>query len=181
MKRPAAARSARQARLGAIQLSDLARTGIKAWYQSTGALRGEPRLRLARLRPFDRPVDVSRCFCSSPHRRRAVPMAGLDPGLRRDGHGEQRVHTCESSVRRPIGEEGQLLKGKNRVCPALPGAAAGTRQFLRVCRPWRRALDQAREVRFGLDGRYQAEQGARFPAIQPPGEPEPARPWRRRI
>jgi hypothetical protein len=33
-------------------------------------------------------------------------MVGLDPGLRRDGHGEQRVHTCESSVRRPIGEEG---------------------------------------------------------------------------
>jgi cytochrome c len=33
-------------------------------------------------------------------------MAGLDPGLRWDGHGEQRVHDCESAVRRPIGEDG---------------------------------------------------------------------------
>jgi hypothetical protein len=31
-------------------------------------------------------------------------MAGLDPGLRRDGHGEQGVHACDSSLRWPIAE-----------------------------------------------------------------------------
>jgi hypothetical protein len=54
--------------------------------------------------PIRRPVDVSRCLFKSPHRRRPVPMAGIDPGLRRDGQGEQRAHACQRSFRRPVGE-----------------------------------------------------------------------------
>ena len=68
----------------------------------------------ARLRPFDGSVGVSRC-CSGEFapREGPVPIDGMDPGLRRDGHGEQRVHACERSARPPIGEVG-LARGNRR-------------------------------------------------------------------
>ena len=68
-----------------------------AWRVRARARRPRPTA-LARPRPFDRPVDVSRCFFECPHRRRPVPMAGLDPGLR----GRHRLGSDNKGCKRAV-------------------------------------------------------------------------------
>jgi hypothetical protein len=64
-----------------------------------------------------------------------VPMAGIDPGLRRDGHVYRWVHVCVCSKRRPIGEvELACPAGSRRrkIVVIVPSPRNGCRDFRKL-------------------------------------------------